>query len=100
MGCYATRTHDWALRNHGQRIVDTHFVFPLMHLDPKDPKNYFFKATDEALRISKDLGLKILYRMGSSIEHTDGVHFNVLDGMICLPRNDENYAAYQVTLEL
>ena len=87
MGCYATRTHDWALWNQGQRIVDTHFIFPLMHLDPTDPKNYFFKATDEALRISKDLGLKILYRLGSSIEHTDGVHFNVLD-----PEDHEKYA--------
>ena len=38
MGCYATRTHDWALWNQGQRIVDTHFIFPLMHLDPTDPK--------------------------------------------------------------
>ena len=87
MGCYATRTHDWALWNNGQRIVDTHFIFPLMHLDPKDPKNYYFKATDEALRLSKDLGLKILYRLGSSIEHTDGVHFNVLD-----PEDHEKYA--------
>lgn len=87
MGCHATRTHDWALWNNGQRIVDTHFVFPLMHLDPKDPRNYFFKATDEALRLSKDVGLKILYRMGSSIEHTDGVHFNVLD-----PEDHEKYA--------
>lgn len=78
MGCHATRTHDWALWNNGQRIVDTHFVFPLMHLDPKDPRNYFFKATDEALRLSKDIGLRILYRLGSSIEHTEGVHFNVL----------------------
>ena len=58
-----------------------------MHLDPKDPKNYYFKATDEALRLSKDLGLKILYRLGSSIEHTDGVHFNVLD-----PEDHEKYA--------
>ena len=87
MGCYATRTHDWALWNSGQRIVDTHFIFPLMHLDPKDPKNYYFKATDEALRLSKDIGLKILYRLGSSIEHTDGVHFNVLD-----PEDHEKYA--------
>ena len=87
MGCYATRTHDWALWNNGQRIVDTHFIFPLMHLDPKDPKNYFFKATDEALKLSKNLGLKILYRMGPSIEHTDGVHFNVL-----APEDPEKYA--------
>ena len=87
MGFHATRTHDWALWNEGQRIVDTHFVFPLMHLDAKDPRNYFFKATDEALRLSKDLGLKIFYRMGSSIEHTEGVHFNVFD-----PEDHAKYA--------
>ena len=79
MGFAATRTHDWALWNNGQRIIDTHFVFPLMHLDANDERNYFFKATDEALKLSKDLGLKIFYRLGSSIEHTEGVHFNVLD---------------------
>ena len=27
------RTHDLALINPGQRVVDTHFIFPLMHLD-------------------------------------------------------------------
>ena len=27
------RTHDLALINPGQRDVDTHFIFPLMHLD-------------------------------------------------------------------
>ena len=79
MGFAATRTHDWALWNNGQRIIDTHFVFPLMHLDADDERNYFFKATDEVLKLSKNLGLKIFYRLGSSIEHTEDVHFNVLD---------------------
>lgn len=87
MGFAATRTHDWALWNNGQRIIDTHFIFPLMHLDAKDPKNYFFKATDEVLKLSRDLGLKIFYRLGPSIEHTEGVHFNVLD-----PEDHEKYA--------
>ena len=87
MGCWATRTHDWALWNAGQRIIDTHFIFPLMHLDANDERNYFFKATDEVLKLSKDLGLKIFYRMGSSIEHTEGVHFNVLD-----PEDHAKYA--------
>ena len=47
-----SRTHDWALWNNGQRVVDTHFVFPLMHLDPADPKNYYFDPTDEMIRIT------------------------------------------------
>ena len=74
-----TRTHDLALINAGQRVVDTHFIFPLMHLDAKDPKNYYFKATDHLLQLSRDVGLKIFYRLGTSIEHSGPkVHFNSL----------------------
>ena len=81
------RTHDWALVASGQRIVDTHFIFPLAHLDPKDPKNYYFDATDEALRLARNIGLEIFYRLGTSIEHTDGVHFNAL-----IPKDFDAYA--------
>ena len=74
-----TRTHDHALINAGQRIVDTHFIFPMMHLDAKDPRNYYFKATDHFLKLSRDAGLKIFYRLGTSIEHSGPkVHFNSL----------------------
>ena len=82
-----TRTHDWALVNSGQRVVDTCRVFPLMHLDPKDPKNYVFGPTDEILKLARNVGLKICYRLGESIEHTDGAHFNVL-----VPDDYEKYA--------
>ena len=70
LNLYAARTHDWALINNGQRCCDTHFIFPLMHLDADDPKNYFFKPTDELVRRTVDLGMKIYFRMGTSIEHT------------------------------
>lgn len=73
---HSTRTHDWALINSGQRVVDTHFVFPLMHLDASDPKNYYFDATDAAINLAQNIGMKIFYRMGTSIEHTKDVHFN------------------------
>jgi hypothetical protein len=74
-----TRTHDHALVNPGQRIIDTHFLFPLMHLDPKDPRNYYFKATDHFLNLSRNAGLKIYYRLGTSIEHSgEKHHFNTL----------------------
>jgi hypothetical protein len=74
-----TRTHDHALVNVGQRIIDTHFLFPLMHLDAKDPRNYYFKATDYFLDLSRKAGLKIFYRLGTSIEHSgDKYHFNTL----------------------
>jgi len=42
MGFKASRTHDWALINPGQRVCDYFHMFPLMHLDAKDPKNYVF----------------------------------------------------------
>lgn len=74
-----SRTHDHALVNDGQRIFDVHFIFPLMHLDAKDPNNYFFKATDHAMKRMRDAGLKVFYRLGTSIEHSGPtVHFNSL----------------------
>ena len=71
-----TRTHDHALINNGARIFDTHFIFPLQHLDATDPKNYYFKPTDFMMKLQQDLGLKIFFRLGTSIEHTGLVHFN------------------------
>jgi len=87
LGLYAARTHDWALINPGQRVVDTHFVFPLMHLDASDPRNYYFKATDDLLNLSRKMGLKIFYRLGTSIEHSGDRHYNILP-----PDDYEKYA--------
>ena len=88
LGLYAARTHDWALVNSGQRMIDTHFIFPLLHLDAKDPKNYFFGPTDEQLRLTQGAGLKVFYRLGSSIEHSeDGHHWNIVV-------RPEDYAQY------
>ena len=83
-----SRTHDWALWNGGQRIIDTHFIFPLMHLDPKDPANYYFDATDEIIRLTQEeAGMEVFYRLGTSIEHTGEKHFNVIP-----PKDYEKYA--------
>ena len=85
-----SRTHDWALWNPGQRIIDTHFIFPLEHLDPKDPKNYYFRATDEMIRITQETGMKVFYRLGTSIEHTSDqapYHNNTL-----VPEDFDHYA--------
>ena len=76
MNFTATRTHDWALVNSGERIIDTHFIFPLINLDPADPTNYYFEPTDKILQRSFDMGLDVLYRIGTSIEHTGDVHYN------------------------
>ena len=65
----AARTHDWALTNPGQRVCDLHFIFPLLHADTQDTRNYFFGPTDEIFAMTiEDLGMDILYRMGTSIE--------------------------------
>ena len=80
MGFKAARTHDWALVNSNERCCDWHHMFPLPHLDAKDPRNYVFKPTDHLLkRTREEAGFEIFYRLGTSIEHSGKtVHFNSL----------------------
>ena len=80
MGFKASRTHDWALINPNERVCDYFHIFPLMHLDAKDPKNYVFGPTDYLLkRTREEVGHDIFYRLGTSIEHSGPkVHFNSL----------------------
>ena len=88
LNLHAYRTHDAPLVCTGQRVVDTHFVFPLMHLDANDPKNYVFEPTDHLFDLVEGVGMKILYRLGTSIEHTgDDWGFNTLN-----PPDHEKYA--------
>ena len=81
------RTHDWALVNAGQRVVDYQYIFPLFDKDPKDPSNYYFAATDHLLSLARGVGQKIFYRLGTSIEHSDGIHFNA-----CVPKDFDKTA--------
>ena len=79
MGFKAARTHDWALINNAERVCDWYHIFPLMHLDATDPKNYCFAPTDHLLRRTREeTGLEVFFRLGSSIEHSGEVHFNTL----------------------
>ena len=80
MGFKASRTHDWALINPNQRVCDYFHIFPLMHLDAKDPANYVFGPTDYLLRRTREeTGHDVFYRLGTSIEHSGPkVHFNSL----------------------
>ncbi|MBQ4328708.1 MAG: hypothetical protein IJC27_03175 [Lentisphaeria bacterium] len=92
MNFYSARNHDWALWDAGQRIVDTHFIFPLEHLDPENPENYFFRATDAIIKLARDCNMRVFYRLGTSIEHTTheknpDAHFNTL-----VPRDFSRYA--------
>ena len=78
MNFKAARTHDWALINAGQRVCDYFNIFPLVRLDATDPANYHFAPTDYLLKRNREeLGLDILFRLGTSIEHSGPkVHFN------------------------
>lgn len=88
LNLHAYRTHDAPLVCTGQRVVDTHFVFPLMHLDAADPRNYVFEPTDHLFDLVEGVGMKILYRLGTSIEHSgDDWGFNTLN-----PPDHEKYA--------
>ena len=80
MGFKYARTHDWALINANERVCDYFHIFPLMHLDAKDPKNYVFGPTDYLLkRTREEMGAEIFFRLGTSIEHSgDKVHFNAV----------------------
>jgi hypothetical protein len=80
MGFKAARTHDWALLNKAERVCDYYHVFPLAHLDAKDPRNYVFGPTDYLLRRTREeTGLDVFFRLGASIEHSGPkVHFNTL----------------------
>ena len=79
MGFSFARTHDWALVDGGQRVCDWHHIFPLPKLDATDPENYVFGPTDFLLkRTREEAGMRIFFRLGTSIEHTErtGRHFN------------------------
>ena len=80
MGFAFARTHDWALVNPNERVCDYFHIFPLMHLDATDPKNYVFGPTDYLLkRTREETGLDVFFRMGTSIEHSGAkIHFNSL----------------------
>ncbi len=62
----SVRLHDcpWAIPN----VVDIHNIFPLMHADPADPRNYVFAPTDDYLLSVKNAGADIKYRLGESAE--------------------------------
>jgi hypothetical protein len=52
------------------REVDIPQIFPDENADPENPANYDFSRTDTYLKSILDIGAKIVYRLGTSIEHT------------------------------
>ena len=57
----------------GEFTVDVHRIFRNFDADENLEENYFFEATDKYLNNINNVGTKIFYRLGASIEH--GVKF-------------------------
>lgn len=62
------RFHDAPLDNPGMRLVDPNLIFANFHADVDDPRNYYFKQSDDYLGNCRALGTDIHYRLGPSIE--------------------------------
>ena len=55
-------------------VVDIPCIFPLFHADADDPANYLFARTDAYIKTIVDLGERIVWRLGVSIEHSGYYH--------------------------
>ena len=53
----------------GEHTVDVHRIFKNFDADENDPANYIFEPTDNYLLRINEVGTKIFYRLGVSIEH-------------------------------
>lgn len=53
----------------GEHIVDVHRIFKNFNADENDPASYWFEPTDAYLKSIQDVGTKVFYRLGASIEH-------------------------------
>lgn len=69
IGIPAVRLHDIEGAYGNMQFVDVHNIFPDFSADPNDHLSYNFGPTDDYLRAIKESGAKIIYRLGSSIEH-------------------------------
>jgi hypothetical protein len=57
------------------REVDIPQVFPNFSADPQNPASYDFRRTDDYLQSIVDTGAGIIYRLGTSIEHTQRKYY-------------------------
>ena len=65
-----TLLHDAPLDNPGCRLVDIQHIFGNIKADSNNPDNYYFIQTDDYIRNILDCGTQIVYRLGTSIEHS------------------------------
>ena len=70
-----TRLHDAPLSNKGMRLVDIHQIFGNWKADAQNPDNYYFIQTDDYIRAIRSSGSDVLFRLGTSIEHTLNNYF-------------------------
>ena len=61
------RFHDTDYPN--PRQIDLPKIFPDFSADPEDPASYDFRHSDVYMRAAYAAGAKVLYRLGTSIEH-------------------------------
>lgn len=59
------------------KMVDIPKIFPVFEADAEDPANYLFKETDQTIEAIVNTGAQILYRLGTSIEHSRVKRFTV-----------------------
>ena len=70
-----TRLHDAPLGNKGMRLVDIQHIFGNWRADAQNPDNYYFQATDDYIRCIREGGSEIMFRLGTSIEHSRNNYF-------------------------
>lgn len=65
------RNHDASLSEAygSQHLVDIHCIFPDFSKDVNDESAYDFTLTDVYIKNIIDVGSKVFYRLGASIEH-------------------------------
>jgi len=68
LGIPCTRLHDCHWPN--PDVVDVHAVFPDFAADPGLPESYDFRRTDDYIQAIVNVGSRIVYRLGESIEHS------------------------------
>ncbi len=64
-----SRLHDTEYPYGSGEFVDVHCLFKNFNCDENDPANYNFTLTDEYLKAIDECGTKIIYRLGTTIEH-------------------------------
>ena len=69
IGIPFSRLHDIEGAYAQNQYVDIHCIFPDFDADENDPNSYNFKPTDNYLKAIIDVGTKVFYRLGETIDH-------------------------------